>query len=222
MAHFSPEFLSFFKELAANNNKDWFDANRKRYEEWVKKPMEQFVADVIARIKQYQPEITIAPKEAIFRINRDIRFSADKTPYKTNTSALITPGGRKDMLGKGLYVELGPEHLGIYGGFYQLDTSTLLQVRTWMASNLKELHSALAEPNFEARFGTLHGEKQQRLPKELKDAGEKWPALYQKQFYFYKHLPAKEITSNNLVEQIMEYYVASLPVQEVLQKSLGT
>lgn len=220
MGYFSPDFLNFFKELAANNHKEWFDEHRKRYEASVKKPMEQFVAEVINRIKQHQPEVSIPPKDAIFRINRDIRFSADKTPYKTNTSALITPGGRKDMLGKGIYLELGPEHLGIYGGFYQLDTATLLQVRSWMASNLKELQKVLAEPTFSAAFGSLHGERQQRLPKELKEAGEKWPALFQKQFYFYAHLPAKTITSNTLLEVVMEHYTASLPVQELLQKSL--
>ncbi|HNR54889.1 MAG TPA: DUF2461 family protein, partial [Flavobacteriales bacterium] len=86
MAWFTNDFNDFFKDLAKNNNKEWFDANRKRYEASVKEPFTAFVAEAIKRIGKHDKAVRIEPKEAIFRINRDIRFSKDKTPYKLNAS----------------------------------------------------------------------------------------------------------------------------------------
>ena len=83
MGYFSPDYLDFFIELAANNHKDWFDLNRKRYEASVKKPFAQFTQALIDRIAVTNPSFQhVLAKDCIFRINRDIRFSADKTPYK--------------------------------------------------------------------------------------------------------------------------------------------
>ena len=96
MAYFTNEYFAFFKELAGNNNKDWFDANRKRYEEHVKDPFKHFLQDLINAIKVLDDRIDLTPNQAGFRINRDIRFSKDKTPYKLNRSAIISPGGTKN------------------------------------------------------------------------------------------------------------------------------
>lgn len=83
MTMFTPQYISFFKELSQNNNTDWFNAHKKDYEKEVKKPFESFIARLILEMNTLTPEITISPSEAIFRINKDIRFSADKSPYKT-------------------------------------------------------------------------------------------------------------------------------------------
>src|SRR5690606_4197407 len=96
MAYFTSDFIEFFKELAANNNKEWFDENRERYQKNVKIPFEKFVAALMAELKKDDPELTGDPKKAIFRINRDIRFAKDKTPYKLNRSAAISKYGKKD------------------------------------------------------------------------------------------------------------------------------
>ena len=90
MKYFSSDYLEFFKELAPNNNKDWFDKNRKRYIDSVKEPFKKFVTDLIQEISKVDDEVQIEAKDAIFRINRDIRFSKDKTPYKLNNSAIIS------------------------------------------------------------------------------------------------------------------------------------
>ena len=78
MRYFSDDFVKFFNELEQNNHKDWFDENRKRYEKEVKAPFKSFVTDFIVEIQKYDPEIMIKPKDAVFRINRDIRFSNNK------------------------------------------------------------------------------------------------------------------------------------------------
>jgi uncharacterized protein (TIGR02453 family) len=94
MVYFEKDYFEFFKELAANNHKEWFDVNRSRYHSSVKEPFDKFIADLITEVHKIDKKIEIAPKDAIFRINRDIRFSKDKTPYKLNRSAIISPRQR--------------------------------------------------------------------------------------------------------------------------------
>ena len=133
MSFFTADYLDFFKELAANNHKDWFDANRKRYEKSVKDPFKAFVQEMIDRVRAEDSSVQIEPKDAIFRVNRDIRFSKDKTPYKTQMSAIVSPGGKKDKTTPGIYMELGPENLKIYGGAHMLDKEQLLAIRETIA-----------------------------------------------------------------------------------------
>ena len=92
MAFFTPDFLQFFIELAPNNNKDWFDINRKRYENSVKEPFKKFVQQLIGELAKSNPAFeSLEAKDCIFRINRDVRFSKDKIPYKMMVSAVIAP-----------------------------------------------------------------------------------------------------------------------------------
>ena len=96
MAFFTRDFIDFFKELSADNKKEWFDLNRKRYETSIKRPFAEFVQEMVDRIRADDPAVDISTKDAIFRINRDIRFSNDKTPYKTYMAALVSANGKKD------------------------------------------------------------------------------------------------------------------------------
>ena len=101
MIYFTKDFIGFFSDLENNNNRDWFHENKKRYETSVKGPFESLVSALISELSKVYPEMTITPKDAIFRINRDIRFSKDKSPYKTHMAALISPGGKKDKTTSG-------------------------------------------------------------------------------------------------------------------------
>lgn len=216
MAWFTNDFDRFFKELAANNNKDWFDANRKRYETSVKAPMHAFVAEMIGRVARLDPQVRIEPKDAIFRINRDIRFSKDKTPYKLSTSALISPGGRKDMDTPGLYFELGPEAVRIYGGRYMPDRQQLQKIREHIMAHPGVFRKLYSAKDFVSRFGSIQGERNKVLPADLKAAAEKEPLLYNKQFYFAAELPLGTITDPELPEVMMAYYRAMRPMNAFL------
>jgi uncharacterized protein (TIGR02453 family) len=210
MKYFTPDFLEFFKELAANNHKEWFDENRKRYEKEVKDPFKRFVSDVIDEVKKYEPELLIAPKDAIFRINRDIRFAKDKTPYKTNVSALISPKGRKNHSYAAHYFELSPEHIGIYGGMYGGSTQEVSAMRTHLSNHMAEYEKLTKDKNFKKHFPEgVQGEAQKRVPKELKDQAEKYPVLLNKQFYYHASLEPELVYSDKLLPTMMEYYKAS-------------
>lgn len=220
MTYFTSDYLQFFKDLAPNNNKEWFDANRKRYEEVVREPFKLFVTDLIEEVAKKDPEIQITQKEAIFRINRDIRFSKDKTPYKTNNSALISKNGRKDKTYPGIYVELGPEKLGIYGGVFMPDSKQVARVREYLADNLETFEKAINEKSFKSLYGEIKGEQAKRIPKELKDAAAIQPLLFNKQWYYFAHLDPKTIESSSLMNTILKHYEAAASIRTFLTKAL--
>jgi uncharacterized protein (TIGR02453 family) len=220
MSWFTPDFNQFFIDLAPNNNKEWFDANRKRYEGKVKEPFEAFVAEVIKRVAKVDPKVVITPREAIFRINRDVRFSKDKAPYKSRMSAVVAAGGRKDHSTGGIYFELGPENVAFYGGQYMPDKEQLLRIREHIAANLAQFKKLRTAKAFVERFGEIQGGKNKIVPKEFKEALAKEPLIANKQFYFVAELPPKTVTSPKLVDLLMEHYKAMKPMNDFLAAAL--
>jgi len=221
MQHFDKDFLDFFKELAANNNKEWFDLNRKRYEKSVKNSFKSFVETMIQHLSKYEPSLKdVEAKNCIFRINRDIRFSNDKTPYKLHASAVIGSNGKKSTAGNGIYIELSPAHFRVYGGIYEIQKDDLLIVREGIAANLKAFQKLYSEKKFKEHFGIIRGEKNKIIPKHLKEAGETEPLIFNKQFYFFTELPAETILNDNFVETIEEMYLITKPLQDFFKEIL--
>jgi uncharacterized protein (TIGR02453 family) len=214
------EFNQFFIDLAPNNHKDWFDENRKRYETHIKKPFEQFVALLIAEVNKHNKKINPKPKDCIFRINRDIRFAKDKTPYKMNRSAAINIGGRKDMSPDGVYVEMGPEHVRVYRGLFMLNTEETGKVRNYIAKNQKAFKDLYSDKNFKKYFGEIKGEQSKRMPKELKEAAEKENLIFNKQWYFYSQMTPEKTSDVNLIKLINERYLAGEPLAQFFKKAL--
>ena len=215
MTFFNQDFLQFFMDLAGNNNKDWFDQNRKRYEVNVKDAFKNFVTHIITKLAEKDPAFKdLEASSCIFRINRDIRFSKDKTPYKMNVSAVVAPEGKKSKAINGVYFELGPEHVRVYGGVYEIDKDDLLTVREGIAKNPEKFKKLYSDATFKNVFGEILGEKNKVIPKELKEAAEKEPLIYNKQWYFYKQFDAEVVLSENLDQLILDCYKAGQPVEK--------
>ena len=220
MTYFTDEYLKFFKELAGNNNKDWFDKNRKRYEKEVKDTFKKFIDDLIEKMKEIDDRIDITSSQAIFRINRDIRFSKDKTPYKLNRSAIISPGGKKDKSVPGLYIESNCEDFRIYGGVYMASTEQVLRVREEIADHLDIFKKAYQDKDFVKTFGEVHGEKAKRLPKHLHEAAEKEPMIFNKQWYYYVKLDPETILSEDLLDIVLAHYTIAKPMMDFLHRPI--
>lgn len=215
MTFFNQDFLQFFMDLAGNNNKDWFDQNRKRYEVNVKDAFKNFVTHIITKLAEEDPAFKdLEASSCIFRINRDIRFSKDKTPYKMNVSAVVAPEGKKSKAINGVYFELGPEHVRVYGGVYEIDKDDLLTVREGIAKNPEKFKKLYSEASFKNVFGEILGEKNKVIPKELKEVAEIEPLIYNKQWYFYKQFDAEVVLSENLDQLILDCYKAGQPVEK--------
>ena len=217
MEWFTSDFNQFFKDLAKNNNKEWFDANRKRYEDSVKRPFEAFVGELIKRIAKLDPLIGPEPKDAIFRINKDIRFSKDKTPYKLSANALISRGGRKEHGDPGIYFELGPEHVQIFGGSYAPEKDQLFRIRSKIAADPKGFKKLYAAKSFVSHFAEMQGERNKVLPAEFKQIAQEEPLIANKAFYYGATLPARTVTDPKLMDVIMDHYKAMRPMNAFLR-----
>jgi uncharacterized protein (TIGR02453 family) len=216
MAWFELEMLDFFADLEFNNNREWFEQNKKRYEAKVKKPMEAFAAEMIGRMQQIEPQVSMAPKDAIFRIYRDIRFSKDKTPYNTNAGLYISPSGKNHHGSPGVYFHVDARSMGIASGYYTPEPAQVRAIRTHIAANLDEFAELLAEPEFHSLFGTFAGEQNKVLPAEFRSVAEIQPLIFKKQFYYWAQFDATEVARDDLADLIIRHYLAAKPMNAFL------
>ncbi|WP_160114752.1 DUF2461 domain-containing protein [Aquimarina sp. AU474] len=218
MQYFTKDFIGFFKELAKNNNKDWFHQNKKRYETSVKEPFTYFVDALITKIQKYDSDLKIEPKDCILRIHRDIRFSKDKSPYNLHYTAFVSKAGKKDKSIPGIFIRCAPDMIGIMGGCFGPTKEQLLKIRTSIRNDPKEFKRLIENKDFVQRFGEIRGEAMKRIPKEWKEACEKEPLIAHKQFYFVGEEGSSLITSTTLMNEMMKYWKAMQPVNEYLTK----
>jgi uncharacterized protein (TIGR02453 family) len=220
MASFTKPFLSFLKDLSDNNNREWFQENKKRFEKDVKAPFTAFVDELIGRVNAVNPEIVLEPKDAIFRIYRDIRFSKDKTPYKTHMAAIIARGGRKGMREPGLYIQFSAADARIYSGLYMIEKNDLTLVRRHIAYNMDDFSRLIQDKTFKKVFGEIHGEKNKILPAEFVEDAAQQPLIANKNFYYFAVHKPEIVLEDNLTDLIMEHYTAAAPLNAFFSEAL--
>jgi len=221
LIRFTEDFIQFYIDLASNNSKEWFDVNRSRYEQHVKIPFKLFVSAILDDFAAIDPSFEdVEPSKCIFRINRDIRFSRDKTPYKLMSSAVISSMGKTAGFSDGVYIELSPEHVRLYGGIYQLETAGVNLIRAGIVSRMSEFKEIISEPRFVERFGFIHGDQNKIIPKEFREVANHFPLLFNKQWYFYTTYSADFILEPNFREQVVEDYKVIRPIQQFFKSIL--
>lgn len=213
------EAADFLGELALNNDREWFAANKKRYESSVKLPMERLAEELIPRMQAYDSAIAMTPKQAVFRIHRDTRFAKDKAPYKTNAGMSISSVGRHGTGKAGLYVHLEATRFGIASGYYFLEPAQIATVRRHLMANPAELQSQLEDPAFVKYFGEIAGERNKILPEEFKEAAKNLPLLLNKQFFYWAEYDPTESERDDLPEFIMAHVQACWPMNTFLGKA---
>ena len=219
MSQFQPEFLRFFRGLTRHNTRPWFHEHKATYERFVKEPFADFVGEMIERIAAIDPAIRCEPREAIFRLARDTRFSNDKTPYKTHVGAVLGPDGRKSRR-PAFYFQLGADGVGIASGAYQPDKAQLYAIREAVRDDGATLDRLLRDRTFRRLWGSLQGEKNVRLPAEFQDGAAEFPLLYHKQFYTWVELQDPEaVLRRDLAPRLVRYYRASRGVCAWLAKA---
>jgi uncharacterized protein (TIGR02453 family) len=221
MSNFKKSYLDFFASLEKHNTKEWFDANRSVYESEVKEPFTAFVGELIELIQNEDSEVRIASKEAIFRINRDTRFSKDKRPYKTYMAANISRYGRKNKEYPGFYVQLGYDKIMVGGGAHTLEDKNIYNVRKAIVKDQRMFESLLADKQFKKRYGSLQGERSKILLPEFKAIAASQPTVANKQFYFMSDLEAQVILRKDLAAFLMQYYRAGAGISQFLKKAMA-
>ncbi len=221
MQYFTKEFLRFLEGLSVNNDREWFNEHRKTYEQEVKRPYERFVADVIERIKEHEPRLRMTPREAIFRINRDTRFSKDKSPYKTHMGAVVGLGGKRGADKTGFYVHLAYDEAYVAGGAYEISPKAVERVRRAIARRPDEFASLLKDRRFKSTFGTIQGERHKRVPPEFRKVYEIQPLIANKQWYYMSDLGGPETAlRKDLLDQVIRRYEAAKGVTRFLDEAL--
>lgn len=212
--------LSFLTQLKKNNNRDWFLMHKKNYES-AKEDFLAFIQQVIDELSKHDSTIAgIQAKDCMFRINRDIRFSKDKSPYKTNFGASINKGGRKSMQA-GYYFHCEPGSAFIGGGVYMPPADGLQKIRQEIDYSFDEWQDILKAPGFKREYGTLAKDKEYLLSRPPKgyDAGN--PAIeYLKHtsWIAVKEIDSDAITSKSLVKNTVKTYAALKPLIDFLNR----
>lgn len=197
--------MLFLRELAKNNNREWFQTNKKWYDESKGKIL--FLTDVlINEIRKFDNTIpALNPSDCLFRIFRDVRFSHDKSPYKTNFGSYIAKGGKKAVYA-GYYIHIEPESSFAGGGIYMPDNDTLKNLRNYIAENGDEFFSIINDPDFKTVYPEMFDDKLKTAPKGFASDHEFIEMLKYKSFAFTHKLSDDEVLSENFIENIVQSY----------------
>lgn len=209
--------LTFLDDLTRNNNREWFHEHKAEYD-FCRKDFEQFTQEWIDRMTQVEPEIRgLQPKDCIWRIYRDTRFSQDKTPYKDHFGSFIAPkGGKKSPLA-GYYVHLQPGHCMFAAGIWCPEPDLLKAIRQSLYDNADEMEELMAAPQFRKYFSDFDTDWMLKkvpagFPQDFPHAD--W--LKRKTFTVSCALDSKTITSPNFLDKVMEICQAAKPVNDFL------
>ncbi len=217
---FSKEALKFLVGLEKNNNKEWFDTRRDIYEEHLLSPMKTFVSLLGRELESKLSGLNYTPKVggSLFRINRDIRFSKDKRPYKTHTAAFLWVGPSAKMECPGVYIHLDAKNLLIGAGLHMFSKDGLDAYRNYVDKNGAVLQKAINKAD-KAGF-ELGGEKLQRVP-TMYDKGHKYGELLKmKGMHVGKKFPASAATKPGLVSMLKKEYTPALDLVKILERAL--
>jgi uncharacterized protein (TIGR02453 family) len=218
-----PYTLKFLKDLKKNNNKPWFNANRKRYEE-AKADFANFIQQVIDGLGKKDKTIaSIRAKDCLFRINRDIRFSKDKSPYKTNFGASINKDGRKAFSSAGYYFHLEPGQSFLGGGIYHPMPPELNKIRQEIDYSFGEFKKILSSKKFKSVYGDLdrsHDFVMSRLPKGYEPDNPAAEFLKFRSYITVTGMGDKELTSKTLVKKTVTEFETLQPLIDFLNRAL--
>lgn len=212
------EVLKFLTALGKNNNKEWFDKNKKTYTE-AKELFKAEVEKIIAACNKFDPAIGgLDPAKCLFRINRDVRFSKDKSPYKTNFGAIITPGGKNAEMA-GYYVHIEPGKSFIAAGSHMPMPDYLQAIRQEIDYNAAEFRKIIKAKDFVANYKELLQEGAlKNAPKGFEKDNVNLDLLRLKEFIVMKKITDKEILAKTFSADLAKSFKAALPLNNFLRR----
>ena len=226
---FRPAAFTFFRGLKRNNRKDWFEAHREQYENEIRGPMRDFIEEVDVRLARIAPEFIGDPKRSMFRIHRDIRFSKDKSPYKTAAGVWFyhADAGRKvghdaEGGGAGIYFHLAPDGCFSAGGIWMPAGAVLRKIRDGLAEDYEGFEKAIGGTTFKRRFGSLDAEAMlKRMPRGFEEdhPAAKW--LRYKSFTVHRALSTAQVQSKKLPDTLAGDVEVMLPFLRWFNKAVG-
>jgi uncharacterized protein (TIGR02453 family) len=219
---FPREGIRFLKQLKRHNNRPWFEKHKSEYETSVKLPMQSLVAALKPQFDRFAPEYDINPKRSIFRIYRDVRFSSDKTPYKTHVAAhFVLRGKPKGIEGSGYYLHIEPGEIFIGGGIYMPDGDQLKKIRRAIANQPDRFLSIVKDRKFRRKFGELDGEKLKRVPTGYDPEHPLGEWLKFKQFFVGNDWPESVCYKRSFVSEVAKAFEEATPLVRFLNEAIA-
>jgi uncharacterized protein (TIGR02453 family) len=228
---FRPAALTFLRGLSRHNDRVWFEANRPRYESELRGPLAALVEEVDARLGTIAPEIVGHPKRSLFRIHRDVRFSSDKRPYKTNVAAwFFHDGGDRTVGGAGrsgahggagFYFDIGLTGSWLGGGIWMPPRPTLTRIRERVDEDHASLARILRAPEVRRRFGALSPDGTlTRMPRGYPDTHPAASFLRHQSFTLGRQLNERELFSPRLPDLLARDFARLVPLVRWLNGAL--
>lgn len=214
------KILQFLSDLKDNNNRDWFQDNKDRFLQ-IKAEHETLVSKIIAGISTFERELQLLnPKECIFRIYRDVRFSKNKDPYKTAFGAVFSKGGRKSKFA-GYYFHLEPGNSFAGGGIWRPDSYALKNIRYEIYNFPEEFLKIINTKEFTKTFGAINGEKLKRPPKDFPADYEHIDLLKFKSFTVSRKFSDDELTSSTYYTSLIKTFETMKPFIAFLNRAIA-
>jgi uncharacterized protein (TIGR02453 family) len=218
----SKDTLQFLEDLKANNNRDWFLDNKKRYEAF-KKDLHQLISDLLDAMKPMDPSLEMLEvKNCTFRINRDIRFSKDKSPYKSHIRIWISSGA-KGMNRSGYYIQIEKGASFIAGGLYCPEAEDLKKMRKEIAYFHDDLETILNEKEFKKEFKDFDRNEKNTLKNPPRGYEKDHPAielLKLKSFESTQRIDISEVTKKDFVATVSKKLIALKPLNDFINRAL--
>lgn len=211
--------LVFLKELSQNNNKQWFELNRNRYDlikqEWLTKTTE-FI-DIITSV---DPTIgNLEAKNCLFRINRDVRFSKEKSPYKTNISAYMARGGKRSIFA-GYYIHIDPVESFLAAGIWMPQPTELFKIRQEIDYHFEDFRKIVESDNFMKNFQFMESQKLKSVPKGFDKENSAAEYLKLKGFAVVQKITTEQLNSKALNEIVLKSIKTLKPYNDFLNKAI--
>jgi uncharacterized protein (TIGR02453 family) len=217
---YTDELVEFLEDLRANNNKAWFDANRPRYD-GLRGRFLDITGQILAASAKFDTDLAgVEPASCVFRINRDVRFSKDKSPYKTTFSAVLTPSKKTNPHGYYYCIDADGS-LMIGAGIHMPDTPTLQKIRQAIVKDGKALDDVLKSPKLKSAFGGLDGEQLKTAPRDYPADHPYVDYLRFKSFTIGASRSASGMSEGELACQIGGLFEAASPFVKYLRGVLG-
>lgn len=218
---FPQEGLDFFRGLARHNDREWFQPRKAIFEERLRQPMRELVEALNVAMRDFAPAYVTDPDKAIYRIDRDTRFSPDKTPYKDHIAAIFPRRGMPRHHGACYYFQVSHKEVGIGGGVYMPPPESLMAIRRHIEEHHEAFGRILKSSSLGRLFGEMDGEQLSRVPKGFCAAHPAAGLLRYKQFLYWAELPADLATTPGLFREILTRFRAMAPFMDFLNAPLA-
>ncbi|NJL13697.1 MAG: DUF2461 domain-containing protein [Microscillaceae bacterium] len=213
--------LDFLQDLSQHNHREWFAENKSRYES-AKAEFIPFIDQMIREIGLFDADIApLEAKQCIFRINRDIRFSKDKSPYKTNMGGFLGRGGRQTRYA-GYYIHLQPKGESFFGGgLYMPPAPDLSAVRQEIDYHIEEFLGIVQAEDFQTQFGEIQGERVKTAPKGYAKDHPYLPWLQYKSYAVWSNFSDEQVQAGDFLEKVVQAARTLHPLVVFLNRALG-